>query len=1022
MDRSEINGPNSYSVSPDTGASARSPPPPNYNSRAVQEALEHLASIDLCELRYEAKVEHCRATRDLRSCGRYVQYVLNSCGHASLCAECSQRCDFCPICRIPVPKKRNSIRLRLYDECVEAGLILKRCEEGYHDFEDAENQITADVQRLYSLFDTALENNLISLICHCILFIAHLRDILKLDNVRDVCMDEAAVSSDPVVAFLLDEVVVKDWCKRAFKNIIAELRLIYNLEVEVMKTRLSLLLKFQMKLRDISSVIEVLASSFKDDLSAQVHDLHHFQESILKTKQHLEIMMWCAKQQFLENVRSRHASFTSWHSLVRQRKSAATERAWYDPVKNCAESTKQDGSLFIEDALANLEIEQEFTQGRGEELDITSLHKDDEGSSFVRSKIEGVSGCYPFENLRAAVDILFLHGSSDLVLAKQAIVSFLYLTWILDIRYYSWLRAFPFSHILCFLNEEQFLYYLFDRHWTMPDENWRHIVDDFAATFSITRHSLLESLTFYLLDDQTDEALQEACHLLPEISGPTTHPKIAQVLLERENPEAALMVLRWSGRDGGSLLVSLSEAVTAVRVRVECALLTEAFTYQRMLCTKVREKKLKFGTIGETFDDLQGGFKTWEQWLEVLVTEICCLCIRRNLVDRMIELPWNSDEEKYLHKCLLDSATDDPSTTVGSLLVVFYIQRYRYAEAYQVNLKLQSVEQDFISKNPVSEEVLSRMQSQIHWRTKFIDTSIELLPEVQRQLVKNGKLPLNAVNSSEEVEIPEKSDLRGSQEPKSITLLIPTTADSSLLLPTSNVTPANSSVFESPTGPGRSIKSPHFEVGHYGPSILHERLFMNKEGSTYDFGVSKEFKVDGFSTPGVCQSSPMNQTPLKGRNFSSRTLSNSHRRDKVSDKISPEPEQNGFLSQHLNTIHHYSHRMTTNPASTPVSNRGLHKDLAGDLHSNLSSKRVHSDREDGPRYMISSEDPMDVSWSNGKKGFAVEDRQAIAGGGLRWRSDETSDEEEKQSPESAMGVASYTTPRRGIRRSRFARR
>lgn len=973
MDRSEINGPNSSTISPDTDASARSPPPPNYNSRAVQEALEHLASIDLCELRYEAKVEHCRATRDLRSCGRYVQYVLNSCGHASLCAECSQRCDFCPICRIPVPKKRNSIRLRLYDECVEAGLISKRCEEGYHDFEDAENQITADVQRLYSLFDTALENNLISLICH---------------YVRDVCMDEAAVSSDPVVAFLLDEVVVKDWCKRAFKNIIAELKLIYNLEVEVMKTRLSLLLKFQMKLRDISSVIEVLASSFKDDLSAQVHDLHHFQESILKTKQHLEIMMWCAKHQFLENVRSRHASFTSWHSLVRQRKSAATERAWYDPVKNCAESTKQDGSLFIEDALANLEIEQEFTQGRGEELDITSLHKDDEGSSFVRSKIEGVSGCYPFENLRAAVDILFLHGSSDLVLAKQAI----------------------------------FLYYLFDRHWTMPDENWRHIVDDFAATFSITRHSLLESLTFYLLDDQADEALQEACHLLPEISGPTTHPKIAQVLLERENPEAALMVLRWSGRDGGSPLVSLSEAVTAVRVRVECALLTEAFTYQRMLCTKVREKKLKFGTIGETFDDLKGGFKTWEQWLEVLVTEICCLCIRRNLVDRMIELPWNSDEEKYLHKCLLDSATDDPSTTVGSLLVVFYIQRYRYAEAYQVNLKLQSVEQDFISKNPVSEEVLSRMQSQIHWRTKFIDTSIELLPEVQRQLLKNGKLPLNALNSSEEVEIPEKSDLHGSQEPKSITLLIPTTADSSLLLPTSNLTPANSSVFESPTGPGRSIKSPHFEVGHYGPSILHERLFMNKEGSTYDFGVSKEFKVDGFSTPGVCQSSPMNQTPLKGRNFSSRTLSNSHRRDKVSDKISPVPEQNGFLSQHLNTIHHYSHRMTTNPASTPVSNRGLHNDLAGDLHSNLSSKRVHSDREDGLRYMISSEDPMDVSLSNGKKGFAVEDRQAIAGGGLRWRSDETSDEEEKQSPESAMGVASYTTPRRGIRRSRFARR
>ena len=42
----------------------------------------------------------------------------------------------------------------------------------------------------------------------------------------------------------------------------------------------------------------------------------------------------------------------------------------------------------------------------------------------------------------------------------------------------------------------------------MPDEKWRHIVEDFAASFSITRHSILESFVFYLLDDHTDEALQ----------------------------------------------------------------------------------------------------------------------------------------------------------------------------------------------------------------------------------------------------------------------------------------------------------------------------------------------------------------------------------------------------------------------------------------------------------------------------------------------------------------------------------
>jgi E3 ubiquitin-protein ligase HOS1 len=128
-----------------------------------------LASIDLFELCDEAKVERCRATRDLRSCGRSVQYVLISCGHASLCAECSQRCDLCPICRIPIPKNGNRQRLRLYYECIAAGLISKRCDEKFQEKEEGDKQLTADVQRLYSLFDVALENNLVSLICHCIL-------------------------------------------------------------------------------------------------------------------------------------------------------------------------------------------------------------------------------------------------------------------------------------------------------------------------------------------------------------------------------------------------------------------------------------------------------------------------------------------------------------------------------------------------------------------------------------------------------------------------------------------------------------------------------------------------------------------------------------------------------------------------------------------------------------------------------------------------------------------------------------
>lgn len=54
----------------------------------------------------------------------------------------------------------------------------------------------------------------------------------------------------------------------------------------------------------------------------------------------------------------------------------------------------------------------------------------------------------------------------------------------------------------------QFLYFLFDRHWASPDENWRGVVDDYVSVFSISRHFMLESLVFYLLDDSSDHALE----------------------------------------------------------------------------------------------------------------------------------------------------------------------------------------------------------------------------------------------------------------------------------------------------------------------------------------------------------------------------------------------------------------------------------------------------------------------------------------------------------------------------------
>ncbi|PHT78981.1 hypothetical protein T459_17033 [Capsicum annuum] len=202
-------------------------------------------------------------------------------------------------------------------------------------------------------------------------------------NVTDVCMDESVVSSDPIIAFFLDEVVVKDW----------------------------------------------------------------------------------------------HKNFESWRALIRERKSAAIKRAWPDSVSHFDEYNAS--TLFIEDALSNIEAaEQGDLDDHEKEMALAYLQKDG-GSLYSRSKIQEMAGCYPFESLRATADILFLRGSSDFVVAKQAIVSFLL------------------------------------------DEGWRHIIDDFSATFGATKHSSF-------LDDEGVPALKEASQLLPKISSPTIHPKVAQ--------------------------------------------------------------------------------------------------------------------------------------------------------------------------------------------------------------------------------------------------------------------------------------------------------------------------------------------------------------------------------------------------------------------------------------------------------------------------------------------------------------
>lgn len=47
-------------------------------------------------------------------------------------------------------------------------------------------------------------------------------------------------------------------------------------------------------------------------------------------------------------------------------------------------------------------------------------------------------------------------------------------------------------------------------------------------------------------------------------------------------------------------------------------------------------------------------------------------------------------------------------------------------------------------------------------------------------------------------------------------------------------------------------------------------------------------------------------------------------------------------------------------------------------------------------------------------------RDVNVNGGSRWRSDETSDDEDEPSPQIALGTTYRPTPLKGVRRSRFA--
>ncbi len=155
--------------------------------------------------------------------------------------------------------------------------------------------------------------------------------------------------------------------------------------------------------------------------------------------QHAEVMAWCARHQFLESLSPRFTSVGQWLTAVEERRSAARKRAWTEGLQTTVQfESGHEGSMFIEDALANLGMGRDGAGEAGNNEDFlepgwlqeTGLVQTSPSLKYMQDAVSGQSGVlYPPKSMRAAVDKLFLEGSSDLILAKKAIVSLTSVLW-----------------------------------------------------------------------------------------------------------------------------------------------------------------------------------------------------------------------------------------------------------------------------------------------------------------------------------------------------------------------------------------------------------------------------------------------------------------------------------------------------------------------------------------------------------------------------------------------------------------
>lgn len=235
------------------------------------------------------------------------------------------------------------------------------------------------------------------------------------------------------------------------------------------------------------------------------------------------------------------------------------------------------------------------------------------------------------------------------------------------------------------------------------------------------------------------------------------------------------------------------------------------------------------------------------------------------------------------------------------------------------------------------------------------DKCLSLLPEVLQQQVKALKLPEFACTFGEADESQGKSNPSEQQEPKSTSLLIPSSSDTDNCSEFLKSTP-----YGTPIATSQSINNPLFSNGDVAPtSVLQERLFSTTEkGPKSQFGFGNGIDSNILSTPNIRSVGPLSATPSREINRSlARMRQSSPLVGRNSEKVFPNLENNGSVDQLGSSTSPYSRRVIANPETTPSS---LIQNSTREKHHNPSGKRFISNRDNMVGIAPYSEDPMET--------------------------------------------------------------